>query len=294
MISVIITTKDRVSFLKRAVSSVLANSLLPDEIIIVNDGGIIIEHNLFNGNSSVKINIINNEKSLGGNKARNQGIKYSNGEVLFFLDDDDAFTVETIERRYKKFESDSNIGLVYTGKSFVYDSNLQDIYKSVYPSLSGWGCGKLLLAKGNFIGSTSCVGVRKKFAESAGLFDEKLIALQDYDFWIRISKISKIEHDSNIGLIYTVHKNGTQISGDFNKYIVAGDYLTCKYKKELDNYKLTRRFTAMRYLRVSIAATKSSSYFRIKFAIKSFVLHPNIKSLFQIMPKFITKKVKKL
>ncbi|HGS5631535.1 TPA: glycosyltransferase family 2 protein [Vibrio parahaemolyticus] len=290
MISVIITTKDRVEFLNRAVRSVMNSSTLPLDVIIVNDGGVKIRDDTFRFNNDVKIKIINNEISLGGNKARNQGAEKAEGEYLFFLDDDDAYTVDSISSRLPYFD-DPNTGLVYTGKKFVKSDRLEKVYHVSKPHYEGMLL-KHLFKLGNIIGTTSCVAVRREAFNDAGGFDTELHALQDYDLWIRVASQYQVRHDNACNVLYTVHVNSKQISSNYYKYLEAGDFLHHKYKVQLKGFKLEREFLAARYLRVAMVASKFSSLARVKYSLLSFIYKPSLKSLFLLIPVTVSKKIR--
>ena len=224
---------------------------------------------------------------MGGNIARNRGVTESNGDILFFLDDDDALDKGSIRARVECFYDDS-VGMAYTGKKFVYSDDLENVFRKSLPKLSG-SCYESLLTNGNGIGSTSCVAVKRDVFIEAGKFDENLCALQDYDLWIRVAKLSQVAHDQKALLFYTIHRDTNQISSDYNKYLVAGNYLAAKYKESLFIFDAFNKFIALRYLRVAISASKSNSFIRFKYAFLSFLKRPTLKSLFLMLPVGITK-----
>ncbi|PQJ66266.1 glycosyltransferase family 2 protein [Photobacterium angustum] len=288
MISVVITTKDRKDFLERAINSIFNNEMLPDEIIIVNDGGKAVtsfKHD------KIQFKIINNPQSLGGNRARNQGIELSSGDYIFFLDDDDALTPNSISERLKVFDN-PDIVLAFTGVKFVNSSNLDTVMREKKP-YSEEITNIKLLAKGNLIGSTSCVAVRRDAIFNAGLFDEKLSALQDYDTWIRVSKIGKIGNDNQSNLIYTIHDTSNQISSKYDRYLVAGEYMYKKYITDLNEYNISREFLSNRYLRVAMSASSTSEFIKYKYLIKSLKYKISIYGIALLLPTILLKKFKK-
>jgi glycosyltransferase involved in cell wall biosynthesis len=290
MISVVITTKDRKKFLLRAVKSVLENTLQPIDIIIVNDGGERVESEDFCYDGSIIIDVVNNQYSKGGNVARNQGVRKAKGDIIFFLDDDDAFTPKSIESRSKYFE-DSSVGLVYTGKQLVKSDSLDQVYYVSKPKHEGI-LAKTLFEQGNIIGTTSCVALRKTTFEKVGGFDEELLALQDYDLWIRVARECEIKHDRESNIIYTVHNSNKQISADYQKYIQAGIYLYDKYAQDLKKLRLEKQFLAARYLRVAMVASKQSSLMQFKYALISLKNKLSLKAFFMLLPVVISKKIR--
>ena len=78
LISIIIPTKNRNIFLNNAVKSVLKQTYTNWELLIINDYGKEIKLNY----KDIRIKIINNKYTKGGNGARNTGIILSKGNVL--------------------------------------------------------------------------------------------------------------------------------------------------------------------------------------------------------------------
>lgn len=292
--SVVITTKDRVSFLKRAVMSIFGNGNgngLAD-IIIVNDGGEKVTHDIFSGHNATKINVINNLTSLGGNKARNQGVLAASGDIIFFLDDDDAYTPDTISEKLRLFESDSQLVLVYTGVQFVMSDKLDMVVRTKQPIAENELSLKHLLAHGNLIGPTSCAAVRKSAFIAAGMFDEKLGAMQDYELWLRMIQYGKVMSDGGLNLIYTIHSSGAQISSKYEKYLVAATYISDKFKNELDRFDVSRCFWAQIYFRVALSCSHANEMLKIRFAVKSLLCKPAFKSFALLIPTSLLKIIK--
>lgn len=290
--SVVITTKDRLDFLKRAVMSISVAGGRLTEIIIVNDGGERIENDFFSGYNTAKINVINNPTSLGGNKARNQGVLAASGDIIFFLDDDDAYTADTISEKLRLFESDTQLALVYTGVQFVMSDNLDMVVRAKQPIADNELSLKHLLARGNLIGPTSCAAVRKSAFIAAGMFDEKLGAMQDYELWLRMIQHGKVMSDGGLNLIYTIHSSGAQISSKYEKYLVAATYISDKFKNELDKFDVSRCFWAEVYFRVALSCSHASELLKVRFAIKSFFCKPALKSMALLMPTSLLKRIK--
>lgn len=103
-ISVVIPSFDRASFLNRAVKSVLNQSLLPKEIIIVEDGSsddtssIVKE---LQGNTDIPIHYIETEDNVGGSEARNIGVRAAKFDTVALLDDDDEWYSDKLEKQVK-------------------------------------------------------------------------------------------------------------------------------------------------------------------------------------------------
>lgn len=278
MFSVVITTKDRLDYLKRCVDSVLSSTVKPKEIIIINDAGVHFGNELFEQSTSdVDIVIIRNEFSQGANLSRNVGVGLSKCEIVYLIDDDDAVNETSFEKRLDILSKDENVGLCFTGINIISSNDLSTYSRSVSPYMSNDYLYDLF-DKGNIIGSTSRVAIRKKYFYKAGGFDEELQCFQDYDLWIRMAKVCKISNDGESNVLYTVHAGGGQISSKYKKYLEAGNYLINKYQADLVAFNLVGNFASHIHLRVAISSSSSSIIYRIKHSIISFCKRPNIKS----------------
>lgn len=229
-VSMIIPTYNRANLLCRAIQSALNQTYENFEIIIIDDGS--------NDNTSdvvekyqkqdERIRYIRCEKNKGGSAARNKGIKAAKGEYLAFLDDDDEWLPEKIEKQMIKFKNVSNdVGLIYSGFSCISESSGK-IVTEINPILRGNVYHNLL--ENCILGSPTPL-IRKICFRKAGLFDETLPSCQDWDMWIRISEYYKFDFVS--GVLAKHHVHGDQISIDLNAKIVARKKLIEKYRIHL-------------------------------------------------------------
>ena len=108
MVSVIITTyKREPETVERAAKSILEQTYKDIELIIVDDSPasfdkrIAVEKRVKELSSSIKY--IKHETNMGACAARNTGIRSANGEYVAFLDDDDEWLPDKLEKQMKKF-----------------------------------------------------------------------------------------------------------------------------------------------------------------------------------------------
>lgn len=169
LVSVVITTFGRIDSLKRAIESVIRQSYENLEIIVVDDNN---DLNLKREVSRIvqsfgdsRLKLVVNDKNVGGAVSRNIGIKNSRGNLISFLDDDDEYLPERIEKQVICFdESSSNVALVYTycvgikenGKKIYYKNDftgscLFEAMRECIAATSQWLCRKdALQSVGNF------------------------------------------------------------------------------------------------------------------------------------------------
>lgn len=251
-VSIVIPTYKRANKLSQAIENVLEQTFQDFEVNVVSDGfhketDLVMERYIENK----KIKYYSYSKNKGGNFARNLGIEKSLGEYIAFLDDDDLWASNKLEKQVDILDSNPDIGLVYTGKKTVYPS-LNKSYINL-PKETGDLSKKIF--NSNYIGSTSNVMIRKKILKETGLFDERLPSMQDRELWIRVCQITQIGAVKEPLFIYVNESNNKQISTDFNKKIKAFKILENKYAVFFENnpklYKAFKKGVLESVLRIS-------------------------------------------
>ncbi|MBQ7567079.1 MAG: glycosyltransferase [Oscillospiraceae bacterium] len=107
LVSVIIPTYKRtVEYLSRAVQSVLAQTYENFELIVIDDSPADYEKrgeiaDYMAAVASETVRYYQNEKNMGGSLARNRGIELAKGEFISFLDDDDEYKPEKLEKQVR-------------------------------------------------------------------------------------------------------------------------------------------------------------------------------------------------
>ncbi len=191
LVSVVLTTYKRpAEILVRSVRSVLEQTLKNLELIVINDSPddpneSSIENALKTLDDS-RVYYYVNEKNKGACFSRNRGASLASGEFIAFLDDDDRWKQDKLERHIPFF-TDKDVGLVYAGMENHYNGRI----KKIYPSVPDNEIFPDILMK-NCIGGCSVPVLRKDAFDGVGGFDERFPASQDMDLWIRICQKYKV------------------------------------------------------------------------------------------------------
>ncbi|MCR6108130.1 glycosyltransferase family 2 protein [Salipaludibacillus agaradhaerens] len=292
-VSVIIPTYNRLISLKEAMKSVINQSMPPKELIIVDDHSseeIKDEVLAFSTNKTTVI-YEKNEQPQGACISRNKGIKLATGNIIMFLDDDDTWEVDKIKVQLDIFNAAENVGLVYSGRLLVHENDREKVIRKVPAKKRGHVYPEILNA--NFIGTTSSVAVRKSILIKVGYFDPGLPALQDYDLWIRCSKVTQVVPDEKFNVRYTLAVNiSSQISGKSEHHMKAVTYILDKYKTDINEQgKLkARKIIAGKYFSVAKATYKQNYKASIPWTIRCITTYPSPRFFSLLFPHFIMKK----
>ena len=185
-ISVIIPTYNRASLIKRAVESVLDQTVKPNEVIVVDDGSSDNTREVVESIQSPIVKYVYRENG-GAGAARNTGVKEAAGDWIAFHDSDDMWRRDKLEKQAEYLKEHPDTGLVYSS----YEMHLEDGTSILMPgnkdglSLEGNIFVPLLVR--NTVGAPTVV-VRKDLFEKAGGFDESLRSLEDWDFAVRFAR----------------------------------------------------------------------------------------------------------
>ncbi len=186
MISVVIPTYKRPELLARLLNSISQQTLLPNEVIVVDDASSMDDSYLSCINHfRSKIPLLHFQRlevNSGAPHARNIGIAQAKNEWIALVDDDDEWLPDKLAKQWEiAAHADDSVGLIYTW-THAEGVGLQPSYSSRHTTR---GDARRAILTTNFIMSAS-VMVRKQAIEQAGLFDEALPSCQDWDMWTRI------------------------------------------------------------------------------------------------------------
>ena len=185
-VSVIIPTYNRARLMKRAIRSVLNQMYQDFEIIIVDDASTDNTKEVVESFNAERIKYIRHEINEGEAAARNTGIKSASGKFIASHDSDDEWLPEKLGRQVRTLEnSPPKVGVVYTGFWRIKGDGKTYFPPSGITKKEGDIHRELL--KGNFVGTPTTL-VKRECFERAGMFDERLHHLVDWEMWIRISR----------------------------------------------------------------------------------------------------------
>ncbi len=243
LVTVIIPTFNRASIVGRAIRSVLGQTYPNWELFVVDDASTDDTEREVRSYSDKRITYLRHHQNRRVSAARNTGIRSAQGEYVSFLDDDDEWLPEKLEKEVEVFRnSDPEVGLVYTGKT-VYDEHGR-VLQVRMPTLSGWLYDAML--DQHFIGSPSRVTVKKQVLDRVAGFDETFVNCQDYDLWLRVAKLNKIA----VVPYFLVKRYllSDQMSGSLRNICEGWEHILMKFRADMKPRTLAKHISRVAIL----------------------------------------------
>ncbi|MCK4441816.1 MAG: glycosyltransferase family 2 protein [Sulfurovaceae bacterium] len=244
--SVIIPLYNKEKYIKRALDSVLNQTFSNFEIIVVDDGSSDKSCEIVESITDDRINLIH-KKNGGVSSARNRGIKEAKGEYIAFLDADDEWLPNKLQKQYILHKN--NPELVWSCSGYMLVSKKRRDKKIVFSKSKILPDAIEAIVNGLKICTITVVIKKEVFQNSRLLFNEKAITSEDRELWYKLASLypslgyiqdvlSIYNREVNNSLTYTTLKDKTF------------DFLTIKERidYELNNISEDRREKFIRYL----------------------------------------------
>ena len=187
LVSIIIPTYNRQSWIKEALESVLCQSYSHYELIVVDDGSCDNTSNFLRSLDTPARYFF--QSNQGPSAARNKGLDLSRGEWIAFLDSDDLWKPEKLKKQMEVLQKEPRFKVCYTDEIWIRNGQFVNPRKR-HAKVSGWiypHCLPLCII------SPSSVIIHRSVFEEVGRFDTKLPVAEDYDLWLRISSHYEIK-----------------------------------------------------------------------------------------------------
>ncbi len=207
LVSVNITTYNRVHFLRRCIDSVLEQKYQNIEIIVVDDCSPDNTQEVMEEYTArdKRIKYFRHEVNRGNASARNTALQHCQGYYVAFLDDDDEWIdADKLKKQVNFFENskNENLGMICTGIKKVYHDGKEELSIETKPDNLG-----VHLLKRNGIIHNSTVLTKKSIMEEVGGFDTKMLRGVDFEFFreVVVTYQYDVHFMPDITVAYHVH-----------------------------------------------------------------------------------------
>lgn len=201
-VSVVIPTHNRAALLKEAIESVLAQTYQDWELIVIDDGSTDTTRETVEAyvKRDPRVRYIH-QSNQGLPKTRARSLSVVHGKYVAFLDDDDLYLPQKLERQAAFLDAHPDVGLVYSYVDFV-DS--QKRYRKTFPERPALTFEELL---NRCTIQSHAVLVRKACFDRVGSFQGDLKKSDDYEMWLRIARAYPIAFLPEHVALYRWHEN---------------------------------------------------------------------------------------
>lgn len=195
-VSIVMPVYNGEKYLRQSLTSIIEQTFQDWELIIVNDCSSDSSLQIMKEfrSKDKRIKIVNNEVNQKLPKSLNIGFKYATGQYWTWTSDDNLYDINCISKMTKYLDDNDNIGLVCTDEYFIDDR------------------GRILLEKKRdaadfFI--RNCVGAsfmyRASVANTVGEYDPLMFLVEDYDYWLRIKRVTEVGYIHELLYYYRMH-----------------------------------------------------------------------------------------
>lgn len=293
--SVIMPVYNRSLTISKAIDSVLNQSFLNFELLIINDGSTDNTLTVINAFDDSRIKILNMPTNLGAAAARNYGIKSALGKYVSFLDSDDTFETDFLKVSYETMkQTDDRVGFMWTGLNRIEKKIIKkECWKPTFDKNSYFTFLSSL-----HIGTNSGITIKKEVFVKCGYFNEKLEAAEDTDFFLRISQ--NYDYVFTTKYVMNVYRDGNdRLSKNLKKNARAYQLIFPQHKEIIDtsNFLKKKYYYKMMWLSFYLPNRRLGTkyfFFLIKnkiFNVKIILIYFNYLLLPLSLSSFLHKRI---
>ena len=217
IISIVLTTCNRPNLLPRAIESVINQTFTKYELIIVDDSGSPgLTKQIISRCNDERIHLISNSYNEGVSASRNKGIKSSKAGLITFLDDDDEFYPNFLEKVTDFFRDISpEIGFIWAGVKKVTDTLTGEIlrFNRVFPV--NFQTKEEAIIAATTMGNSFGLTLRREIFDIIGYYDETLTMCEDTELFFRLVK--KFEFRALPEILVKIHRHEGEQLTDIDK-----------------------------------------------------------------------------
>lgn len=264
-VTVLMSVYNAERYLAEAIRSILSQTFQDFEFLIIDDGSSDKSKKIIESFHDSRIRLIS-RANKGLTYSLNQGLRLARGGYIARMDADDVSLPTRLEKEVQVLENDPTIGLVGTNYTIIDEKGHPLATTQVFTHPEDLAVAEIL---SNQYGHGS-VMMRKSVLEQVGFYNPKVGSVEDYDLFIRISRVARI---ANIGApLYLWRRNPTGVSLSNQKRQVelafaVRDRAFRQFLRERGRYKIFSSFhpfsfrpTPLHYLDKKSALFRDLSY----------------------------------
>lgn len=219
LVSVIMPSYNTHRYIAEAIDSVLMQDYPNQELIVIDDGSTDGTADLVRSYEN-RLQLIT-QQNQGAAVARNAGLAAARGEYIAFIDSDDCWLPGKLSAQVAYLQAHPDIGVVFarwqTWKPepdgrFVrppIEEPACDGEPEIVPERSGWLYNRLLF--GSML-HTITVMARRTLIDQVGRFEPQLKRGQDYDYWLRASRLTEIHQLNQAMALYRLYGGSSSVT----------------------------------------------------------------------------------
>lgn len=201
MVSIVLPTYNGEKYLNESIQSILDQTYENFELIIVDDCSTDSTPTILDRFQKIdeRIQVYRNTKNKKLPASLNYGFSKSHGKYLTWTSDDNIFEKDAVLNMVRVLESNPNIGLVFSKMEYI-DENSQSFneFSETVDSLNE-------IKYKNIVGA--CFLYTREVYKTIGEYNVERFLVEDYDYWLRISRHFDIFYLNKILYKYRKHKN---------------------------------------------------------------------------------------
>lgn len=276
LVTVIVRTHQRPYILYEAIQSIANQTYRHIEIIVIEDGKATAKGILDKYFSHLNIIYHSTGESVGRTRAANKGLELASGEYINFLDDDDLFYADHVEVLCATLENNPGYkvgySLAFETPIKIYSEKPYKYKELYYTKVFNSKYSHQELLKSNYLPIQTVMFKRELYEELGGL-DESLEVLEDWDFWLKLSKKYPFYYIEKTTSIYRVPAQSQDMYLRRNKFLASSEKIFLKHgngeKIKIKNIRdFKRKFNKLVFnLKLNRAGTLKMLSYKIRQTI---------------------------
>lgn len=219
-ITVVMPVYNRADTVSRAIESILGQTFGDFEFVIVDDGSTDRTAAVIAGYADPRIRTLRQVRNLGGNAARNRGVREAASPLVAFIDSDDCFLPHKLAYVAEYFERNPDTDVLIDSFVIRYrPAKERDDAARVNPVLRSSSLVEEAVFARRIFKATPSLSAKRDALIGAGLFDETLKRRQDMDLVLRLTRHARCATTSEI--LWTKHWSPESISARQNTFMYA-------------------------------------------------------------------------